>query len=1214
MMRWRPIYWRFCSAWRGVLGWLSLLPLLPLLLALSQPLRAEASPPDFPFAESFFENVGNNDSVPSGVVTALAQDASGFLWIATQSGLVRYDGYRLRSFLNARDNPHSLAGDYVQALLPLADGRVFVGTYTAGLSIYDPASGRFQNLQHDHKQPTSLVNNQIWALAEAGEGAVWIGTDQGLDFLPANSKTFRHLRPEPNKPTSLRDERVRSLLRDRAGRLWVGTVSGLQRLSSDGASFEILPLDELRDKEITIMLEAKDGKLWLGTREHGAAWLENDKQGQPHLHWLHTASELAEAGNIGQRYIHAMAQSSDGRIWLGSFGAGIEIVSPQDGHLLERVRHDASIPTSLGRDNLGALLVDRSGLMWLGTWGGGLQKHDARHTAFRTVRASPTWPLGLSHADVHSVLELANGQILVGTNGNGIDIFDRQRGLHAGYRPTSASSEPSVARPSGLPVAAIYAMLETKDGTIWAATQQSGVLRLAPKSDRWQSSNGLPDVYVRRLMLARDGTVWAGTRSGLARWRGDRFESVPGPDGRPLQTFVTALEEDAQGRIWAGSVAGLWVLESGTTNLRAVLHDAKLSKSLSSDSIGGLLVDKQGQLWVSTEQDLDRLLQWDGKLAEFEHLSDVLQQNKLGAGNLLEDRQGRLWTNEYMYDPTTRQLHRMQRVDGIDIGAGWLGSYGSTSDGLLMYGGTQGLLVIRPEQFQPWQYRPPVVATNLVLNGQPHAITKQLTLEASQRDFSLEFAALDFSNPQKIRYRYRLQGYDNNWLDVDYEHRSANYGNLAPGNYRLQLMASNRVGQFGEPGWEMAITVLPAWWQSVWFIVLAVVLAVSSLYGAYRWRVARLQTRLQARAAYLEKQVEARTADISRAHQELATSHDELASAHQYLQNTQAQLIQSEKMASLGQLVANVAHEINTPIGAVKASANNIAQATSSLLFDLPRLFHMLSEEEARLFRSLVLCAEKAPEQLLSSREERAVRREVSSFMQLHGMVEDLNIAAMLVQLHAQESLPEFLPLLRHPQLQFILQCAYGVALVTNNTSNISSAVARISKIVFALNSFTQRSQHGNKVLFDVREGLESVLTIYQSQLRQGIELVRQYGEVPSIYCLPDELVQVWVNLIHNALQAIQSTQNKGRLSLAVSSTADWLIVEISDNGCGIAEELREKIFQPFFTTRPAGEGSGLGLDIAQKIVAAHGGRIEVRSKLGEGSTFVVYLPLGAAN
>lgn len=1169
---------------------------------------------DFPFAQSYFEQVGNADAVSGGVVTAIAQDKKGFLWLATQKGLLRYDGYRLRQFVNERSDPQSIPGDYVQALWPAPDGRLFVGTYTAGLAIYDPATERFDKLQHENDNPNSLVNNQIWSLAGDANGGVWIGTDQGLDYLPAKSKVMRHLRHDAKNARSLSDDRVRSLLIDGNARLWVGSVRGLQRLASDGNSFEVLNLAELADKEITSLMQAQDGKIWLGTREHGAAWLAPNSLA---LHWVQIAPD--NLNKQGARYIHAIAQSADGRIWLGSFGGGIDIVSAKDGQLLEQVRHDAAIAASLSHDNIGALLADQSGLMWVGTWGAGLQKHDARNSAFRTVRYSPTNTTGLSQSDVRSVLELANGTIAVGTHSNGIDLFHRQRGLIGGYRPSSNAAQSALPNnPSGLPAAAINALVEDKKNTLWAATQQSGVLRLSLNSTAWQASRGLPDVYVRRLLLARDGSVWAGTRSGVARWRGEQFEALPAANGKAMQSFVTALAEDQQGRMWIGTVAGLWVVEPGENHLRPVPHG--VGKSLTSDVINGVLCDKKGQIWVGTDQDLERLISWDGQQAEFEHISALTKQSKLGAGNLLEDEEGRLWNSEYLYDPVRKVVHRLQRFDGIDIGTGWLGSYGRTRDGVLLYGGTAGLLVVRPALFQAWQYRAPLAATALVLSGQSRAAPKELSLDASQRDFSLEFAALDFSSPQKTRYRYRLHPYDKKWITVDFEHRSAHYGNLAPGSYTLQLSASDRAGEFAEASWSMPIKVLPAWWQTMWFRAAALLLILGSLYCAYRWRVASLQ----ARAAFLEKLVAARTADISQAHaelasthQKLATSHEELANSHQHLQHTQAQLIQSEKRASLGQLVANVAHEINTPIGAVKASADNIAQASLTLLSDLPRLFQLLTPEEAELFHRLVARVQQS-ETLLSSREERALRREVSAFLQQHALssadtANNADHAATLVQLHAHTALQEFLPLLRHAQLDFILRCAYGVALIANNTHNISTALARVSKIIYALNSFTQRSPHGQMILADVRLSLETVLTIYQSQIRQGIELVRKFSDIPAIYCWPDELAQVWTNLIHNALQAMQGQHHEGRLTIEVRQTDSGVLVAITDNGCGIASNIREQIFQPFFTTRPAGEGSGLGLDIAQKIVHKHGGRIEVESELGQGSTFSVYLPFGQA-
>jgi len=352
----------------------------------------------------------------------------------------------------------------------------------------------------------------------------------------------------------------------------------------------------------------------------------------------------------------------------------------------------------------------------------------------------------------------------------------------------------------------------------------------------------------------------------------------------------------------------------------------------------------------------------------------------------------------------------------------------------------------------------------------------------------------------------------------------------------------------------------------------------------------------------LEDRVDQRTA-------ELKTSNIALESSLNDLKATQTQLIQSEKMASLGQLVASVAHEINTPIGAVKSSGRSIADALEQTLEDLPRLFDILEHEHRRLFMKLISHT-KGQTDVLSTREERAITREATRQLEEAGINEARHKASSLVQLRAQSSLGEYLPLLRHAEGDFILSTANGVATIVNSTHNINTAVDRVAKIVFALKSFSRINLSGEMIDADLHEGLETVLTIYHSQIRQGTELVRHYEKIAPLRCLPDELNQVWTNLIHNALQAMK---HQGTLTVGIRRAGDEAVVSIGDSGCGISEAIRGKIFDAFFTTKPAGEGSGLGLDIVRKIVDKHNGRIDVQSEVGVGTTFLVHLPYATA-
>ncbi|MCV2354799.1 GHKL domain-containing protein [Paucibacter sp. B2R-40] len=330
------------------------------------------------------------------------------------------------------------------------------------------------------------------------------------------------------------------------------------------------------------------------------------------------------------------------------------------------------------------------------------------------------------------------------------------------------------------------------------------------------------------------------------------------------------------------------------------------------------------------------------------------------------------------------------------------------------------------------------------------------------------------------------------------------------------------------------------------------------------------------------------------------------AKALEELKQAQGQVIQSEKMAVLGQLVAGVAHEINTPIGAVKSSGRNISDALQQVLENLPKVFQVLNEAEQNSFIDLLAHVSKSSN-MLSSREERALAKTLCQQLESAGIEHARYKAGLLVQMGVQAFAGEYLALLKHPSNELILDTAFSTASIASNTENINLAVDRVAKIVFALKSYSRFDHSGEFVETDLRDGLETVLTIYQSKLRGGVELVRDFQDLPRLLCLPDELNQVWTNLIHNALQAMHY---KGVLRISLAHDEAHAIVAVKDSGSGIPAELLGRIFDPFFTTKPIGEGSGLGLDIVRKIIDKHQGRIEVQSVEGRGSTFTVFLPL----
>lgn len=343
----------------------------------------------------------------------------------------------------------------------------------------------------------------------------------------------------------------------------------------------------------------------------------------------------------------------------------------------------------------------------------------------------------------------------------------------------------------------------------------------------------------------------------------------------------------------------------------------------------------------------------------------------------------------------------------------------------------------------------------------------------------------------------------------------------------------------------------------------------------------------------MERKVEERTAELQEALSDLKRS--------------QQQLIESEKMAALGQLVAGVGHEVNTPLGAIKSSVGNIQSCLKDTIEQLPRLFQVLDREQQKEFTALLGRSTGGTGAVLTTREERGIRKALEEELNAHGIENSRKLANIFLKLNIFKGIAPFVPLLKNENADLIFDTAYKLSDLISNSTNISLAVEKAAKIIFALKNFARYDKSGEMVQVGLKDGLETVLTIYHNQIKRNIILVTEYEDLEPIYCFPDELNQVWTNLIHNALQAMDY---HGTLTIQLKKSEDYQTVVIRDTGQGIPEEILGKIFTPFFTTKKAGEGSGLGLDIVKKIVDKHKGKIEVESAVGAGTAFSVFIPV----
>ena len=517
-----------------------------------------ASLDDLGFADRYFEAVGDSESIPDNNVTALAEDASGLIWIGTPSGLFRYDGYRFRPSTGEPGSANVLGTATIRALALAKDGQMWIGTNVNGVSVYNPKSERFTQFRHLEHDASSLSHNEVRALAATPDGGMWVGTRAGINLRRAGQTSFERFPLRLGADTSDLDDRVSSLLLDTRGALWVGSFNGLSQLAVGSKSFVRVharagaaPQISLAGENISSLYELQDGRIGIGTTRQGSMLLDPGRGTLlPIPIRMQGTANSTDARALAMMQPNANANANE--LWLGSFG-GLLIVDSTPGAsagaVLRQLRPDPSVLSSLAHTQVRTMIRDRSGHIWIGGYGGSLQRHDPTNSAIRVLHHSPMRPNGLSSQSISSILERSNGELWLGTRENGIDILERGSGTMRHLKPEAGNSD---ALGNGM----VTSLAETADRAIWAGTG-AGLFRFDPNTQIFRSYGeqyGIRD-GIRRLLAGKNGELWIGTNNSLYRCetRTQVIEAIKLVDGADVNADINALILTSEGRLWVGS-------------------------------------------------------------------------------------------------------------------------------------------------------------------------------------------------------------------------------------------------------------------------------------------------------------------------------------------------------------------------------------------------------------------------------------------------------------------------------------------------------------------------------------------------------------------------------------------------------------------------------------------------------------------------------------
>ncbi len=808
-------------------------------------------------SDTIFEHLGPSNGLPNSQVTVAIEDNDGFLWVGTPSGLARWDGYRFRSYAVHREEAGTLPDNFIQSLHVDTGGNVWAALTAGGLARYDRARDRFDVIPLDPRSPNRVVR----AIADDGDGGLWIGTEDGLDHLSTGAAvTKRFIGPIPEAGI-LRSQRILTLLRDRSGSLWVGTAAGLFRFDRLAGDFISIPIIGAKNSfaSISALFEDGEGRLWIGTSAQGAFVLEKG-EGAPRA-----VQEKGEVGSpLEAQWVTGITEVTAGHIWFSTRGQGIVSLDARTGWT-QRLRHDRAQPAGMQSDYIGNLYRDRSGQVWVSSTVG-LDRYDPSRIAISTLFGGTGGKSSLSKLDVWSVLALQS-QIWLGLGDEGINIVEPAKGRIAGFPPAADTM------PGRLPHALVRALVKSTEGEIFAGTLK-GLFRVGNSdATRVMVSPEEPEMGVDALIMQR-GDLWVGSRNdGL--WKVDLHSGRGGIRvGRTDLTDqrVLALAVAPEGRLWVGTRNGLNLVDCATEAVERILPDSTDPQSLSAGQVSSLLTDGKGRLWVATEGGGINLLERrdeEGR-ARFRHFGTAEGLPHGNVDKLLMDKSGRIWASTddglVSIDPNTYGVRSFQRAEGVAISTYWVNSGDTTQQGDLLFGGVGGLTVVHPDQVTDWRYVPPIVITDLRIGGKSvppgrffgAGANEPMVVQPGANSLAVEFSALDFSAPERNLYAYKLEGFDTDWVETDSSRRLASFTNLQPGSYRLRLRGSNRNGVWAETSLDLPVRVLPAWYQTLWFRTALTALGLILVMLLVRSRTAYYRRRQEK----LERQVELRTVEL----------------------------------------------------------------------------------------------------------------------------------------------------------------------------------------------------------------------------------------------------------------------------------------------------------------------------------------------------------------
>lgn len=1210
-------------------------------------------------ATPLFDHLGLKDGLPHPLAMALAQDGDGFIWVGTQRGLARWDGYRMRSYLHDGADAHSLPADFVQSLHVDRRGRLWVGSASAGLARFDKLTEQFIRVGAGKG---GLAGADVNAIASDADGGLFVGSSAGLDFLDGASQV-----------THLRSEAVRALFTDRKGWLWIGTASGILRrdpasgaitavavnspsgmatATATPASSASAPWQDM----VLSFAENSRGDIAFGTLKSGIGIIE---AGASSAHVL----ELGDVRDVQANMVLAIAEVTPGRWWATTYGGGIVEVDADALHA-RRILHQPAVPTSLANDRTAALLRDSSGVMWVANERG-IDFHNPANRAVDTVYGAT----GQLEAAVSTAMTDSAGRIWLGLADQGVDLV-----MPGGERSAALRPDP-VHLDTALPNRMVLAIAEAEPQEAWIGTQLGlyHTERHGEHARRVALPQANPYPRVGNIVVQGEA-LWLGTFAGLLRYEpvsGALRTFSQGPTGL-TDNRIQVISAAPGGVLWVGTRNGLNRLDLVAGTIEQIVADPATPGALNDAVITALVTDRQGRLWVGTHGGGIGVLERGGPGARvFRRLGVEQGMPSASVAALSIDHLGRIWASTAdglaVVDSQSFKVRALGHAEGVGMPTFFQGAATVTPEQDLVFGATSGMVVVHPDRLGDWNFRAPLAVAavrlggrrvwgvdtgNGIGSGSGAGAPPMLRIAPDDKSFEVEMALLDYTASERSSYAYRLEGYDADWIESDSSRRVAAYSNLPPGHYRLHLRGANRDGVAALNELTLPVEVLPAWHQTWWAYLLYSAALLAFAHGLYRWRVRKLERN----RAMLQEQVYSRTRHLEQLNAIVKSINEQLdfdALLQTILQ--ESSFIKGSDAAWA--LVRDAGSDRLTLRAAWERNGTTPAE-------------HELTLDEANT--RYVSCADAIAADIYVTGPGRTRAHPSSTLLAVRIGI-DLRIEGYLVfekrtppmafasddldlikalkepfvsafqkanSLHLIEQERASAEAANRAKSEFLTNISHEIRTPINAILGFAGLGSHLELPAKPLDYFRKIGRAGQSLLgiindvldfskiesgkleletvpFDLAESLSQIADLFSWRAAEkDLELVvwATPGVPPILTGDPLRLNQVLVNLVGNALKFTSHGHIELRVELDsahpdnVPDKQVRLRFSVEDSGVGISAEQQARLFMAFAqadasTTRLYG-GTGLGLAISQELVGKMGGTIRVESTPGQGSRF----------